>query len=593
MSLQSTYKQFLAAPNPSFLAENASLHYITTLVTLNGANEIAKHLKNQALELKKKEEKFLDAVEGQNALAVEVHTTVEFLTGGGAYLPSLDDNFLADRIVTFPIIHIVTFDGNGKIVQIRQSWDQGSLLKLIDVIGRTGRNWPIRDGKDQIKLILSSVKSTGQTSVEAQQPEVVDRSRSNSSNVTRDPHASLSLFAPRSKNTDDSLPAIVAPRASAKPPPRDYHDLFVGNDSDNSPASPSKGARATDRTESPSRPPVIPSKSGAGKNYGPSRLFEVDDDDVVDSPVRPSPPKDHSAEHFYRPNPKKYQHFDFADGSEAQDVPKQAPLKKTESKHGSQWSFDDFATPQKNVPTKVLRNNDIRHWGNSDDEVEESPVKIKKENKPRKDAETHFEFIDDGTPEGQPRLIGRPRGAGQNTGLGLYKNNLYDDDNGGTAGGDEPRTINTIANTKDRRKDFDPSFSMTDDSPASKPSQQQANREDRAKVIKMMDANWTATDASPSQKENVPTSPTASRPNTGTGKGPLSESTNTMSNRNDNPRGIVTAGDGMGGKKGTGRQWGFGDDSDVEVELSNKPSKYRTGKTQGKNQATGGDFWDF
>lgn len=107
MALQTAYKQFLAAPNPSFLAEDASLHYITTLVTLNGPNEIAKHLKSQDHELKKKEEKFLDVVEGHNALAVEVHTTMEFLTGGGAYLPSLDDNFLADRIVTFPIVSMI------------------------------------------------------------------------------------------------------------------------------------------------------------------------------------------------------------------------------------------------------------------------------------------------------------------------------------------------------------------------------------------------------------------------------------------------------------------------------------------------------
>jgi hypothetical protein len=43
-------------------------------------------------------------VEGTNALAVEVHTTLELLSGGGSYLPGLDDNFLADRIVTFPIV---------------------------------------------------------------------------------------------------------------------------------------------------------------------------------------------------------------------------------------------------------------------------------------------------------------------------------------------------------------------------------------------------------------------------------------------------------------------------------------------------------
>jgi len=104
MALQAAYQQFLAAPNPALLASNASLHYITTLVTLNGSSEIIKHLNGQNHELNKAEEKVLDVVEGANALAVEVHTTIEFLSGGGAYLPGLDDNFLADRTVTFPIV---------------------------------------------------------------------------------------------------------------------------------------------------------------------------------------------------------------------------------------------------------------------------------------------------------------------------------------------------------------------------------------------------------------------------------------------------------------------------------------------------------
>ena len=104
MALQAAYKQFLAAPNPSFLAQDASLHYITTLVTLNGSSEIIKHLNRQSHDLTKKEELFLDVVEGPKSIAVEAHTTIEFLTGGGSYLPSLDDNFLADRVVTFPIV---------------------------------------------------------------------------------------------------------------------------------------------------------------------------------------------------------------------------------------------------------------------------------------------------------------------------------------------------------------------------------------------------------------------------------------------------------------------------------------------------------
>jgi hypothetical protein len=106
MALQSVFKQFLAAPNPAFLADNASIHYITTLVTLNSSSEIIKHLSLLTHQLKKKEENFLDVIESENALAVEVETTIEFLTGGGPYLPGLDDNFLADRTVTFPIVRI-------------------------------------------------------------------------------------------------------------------------------------------------------------------------------------------------------------------------------------------------------------------------------------------------------------------------------------------------------------------------------------------------------------------------------------------------------------------------------------------------------
>jgi hypothetical protein len=118
MALRTAYEQFLAAPNPIFLADNASLHYITTLVTLNGASGIVKHLKAQDHELRKREEKFLDVVEGPNSLAVETHTTIEFLAGGGSYLPSLDDNFLVDRIVTFPIVSAICQTPNSLLITI-------------------------------------------------------------------------------------------------------------------------------------------------------------------------------------------------------------------------------------------------------------------------------------------------------------------------------------------------------------------------------------------------------------------------------------------------------------------------------------------
>lgn len=104
MALQSAYQQFLTTSNPSLLADDASLHYITTLTSIHGSAEIVKHLRSQDHELKKNEQKVLDAVEASNALVLEVQTGLEFQTGGGAYLPSLDDNFLADRKVIFPIV---------------------------------------------------------------------------------------------------------------------------------------------------------------------------------------------------------------------------------------------------------------------------------------------------------------------------------------------------------------------------------------------------------------------------------------------------------------------------------------------------------
>ncbi|KAH8593583.1 hypothetical protein B0O99DRAFT_662498 [Bisporella sp. PMI_857] len=615
MALQATYKQFLAAPNSSLLASDASLHYITTLTSLNGSPEIIKHLKSQDLDLKKKEEKILDVVEGPNSIAAEIHTTIEFVNGGGAYLPKLDDNFLADRVVNFPVIHIVSFDGDGKILQVRQSWDQGSLLKSIDVIGKTGRNWPIRDGNDQAKLIANSAKAVGKPSDDAQDNGGIRRARENSNNVTRDPHASLSLFAPREKVNAEALPAAVAPRASAKPPPRDYNELFVGNESDRSPSSPSRAFASPPQS-------VVAPKFGAGKNYAPSRLFDVEgDDEVGESPNKPL-------------NPKKYQHFTFADGSDPQDAPIPTPSKGAKGKHGTTWDFEHFTTPAKPVPSKVLRPSNDRHWGPNEDDITETPVVFKRVDKPRKDAQTHFEFQDDGTPEEQRRIVGRPRGAGTNTGMGLYTNNLYDDEESGHIRAEHKPSTN-LANVKDRRKDFDPHFVLTDDSPIGKAGSHHVG-ETRSKAVKMMDANWSAYDQSPNQKENVPLSPTTTRPGS---KGPLSETTNVpihagkgisiagdgmggrkapvdasnaaqkginiagdgMGGRRvpleagiSGQKGINIGGDGMGGKKGSGRGWGIGDESDVEEETSNsKPSKYRTGKTAGKVQSTGGDFWDF
>lgn len=380
------------------------------------------------------------------------------------------------------------------------------------------------------------------------------------------------MFAPRDSQEGESLPAVVAPRASAKPTPRDYSELFAGDEEDDV-ASPGKARR--ERSVSPAK--SIAPKGGAGKNYQPSRLFENDEN----SPA----PKPNQRESMYRPNPKKFNHFDFDDGSNPQETPIFHQSRQGKAKGASQWDFDSFNTPEKPKPKNLPQQ--VRHWGTDDDVVEQTPLGQPKQDKPRKDAETHFEFIDDGTPEVSRRMIGRPRGTGMNNGLGLYENNLYDSD--GTPGNKtlDEKPASGIVPTKDRSKDFEPHFELTDK--VAPVNENKKVPEDQAKHVKMMEKSWQSYDASPgpNQKENARPTPAA-----------LSETTNALKNRNNNQnKGISTAGDGMGGKKGSGRQWGFGDDSDGEEHnrLNSSNGAFMSGKRQGNasQTASGGGFWDF
>ena len=104
MALQAAYRQFLAAPNSSALAADASLHYITTTTSFHGPTEIIKHLSSLRNQVKKPKEDLLQVVEGRNAIAVETETSLEFVSSGGVYLPGLDDNFVADHIVFLAIV---------------------------------------------------------------------------------------------------------------------------------------------------------------------------------------------------------------------------------------------------------------------------------------------------------------------------------------------------------------------------------------------------------------------------------------------------------------------------------------------------------
>jgi hypothetical protein len=238
----------------------------------------------------------------------------------------------------------VQFDVNQKISQIRLYWDQGSLLKQVEVIGSRSRNWPIRDGKDQVRLIARSATAEQTATPEpsfsrrstksSDEVAINSRSRGSTTSATGDPHASLSLFAPRDVNAEEDEERISAPSyaraSSAKPPSRDLTDILSGSH-ERVPATPDAHIR------SPS-----PAKAGANKNYGPIRLFD-DQEPTGKSPERAT-----------KTNPKKYNHFEFGDGEEAQAASK--PTRNV--KHQSQWNFEDFVTPDK--PRVKVRTQDKR-----------------------------------------------------------------------------------------------------------------------------------------------------------------------------------------------------------------------------------------
>ncbi|KAI1819203.1 hypothetical protein F4861DRAFT_159001 [Xylaria intraflava] len=595
MALAAVYQQFLASPNPSQLAENATLNYITTTTVVRGSSDIIQHLNTSRRQIKKKKENVLSLIHGQNAIAAEIETSLEFVISGASYLPGLDDNFLTDRTVSLAIMHIVTFDNDGKIVNMRQSWDQGALLKQLDIIGKTGRNWPIRDSTDQIRMIENCVKLTSDASSADSQSSVGMPDRSRDKNAMRDPHASLSLFQSREELEETRAP-VISPRGGPRPRQRGFAEI-LGDEPDDVPdtpstgyqsASPSKviaprggprprqrdfaeilGDEPVDGLESldPSRGRVasgsgVAPKAGSSKNFQPNRLFEVDE-------VRSDSPEDiKSPDRFYRPHPKKYNHFEFVDGTDTQDapppLPESTPLK---TKHTSQWSFDDFVTPVKVQPSRTInqQQQQTREWELGNDET---PKILPAQGKARRDAEAHFEFMDDGDKVVDHRPA-RPRGATQNSGLSLYQNNLYDEEEGnGVTSTEGQQPLGAITNRKDRGRDFDAHWAMTDNPSPEKPGAQAHVSDDRKKAVKMMEANWAPYDESPAQKENKPS---AAR---------------NGSKANDD-RGISIAGDGMGGGKGSNRNWFFGEEDTAQ---SAQPVAGRKPAAAAKSSSFNWDF---
>lgn len=429
-------------------------------------------------------------------------------------------------------------------------WDQGSLLKSVEVVGNRGKNWPLRDGQDQLRVISSSVEASLSTSMSNASLAEEHRGRFDSKSGSTAAQSNGQTFTPRKFEREDSPSSSVGPRASAKPPQRDYHDLFAagadfGHERSQSPSKPNPvkvGAGKNfhevrlfndeslnqpdqpgpERSRSPSK--TNPTKAGARKNYHDVRLFSNEPLDPRD----PMSPEKISI----KTNPKKHQHFEF--GEEPLNI--QANNDKS-SKHASQWDFSDFVTPEKSRSRRPGHTD--RHFGWSDDEeeVKQPPIHRQQKPHPRKDAAAHFDFNDDATPKATAHE--RPRTRDANERMGLYQDHVNLGDPGKKAGGAVPAPAPapavatgekmplgniTNVNAQGHKKNFSSQFEMSDASPTTLKNENPARNlpETKKKATKTMEASWSMYDDSP----------------------PV-----------DKHKGINIQGDGMGSRKGGEKPW--------------------------------------
>jgi hypothetical protein len=166
---------------------------------------------------------------------------------------------------------------------------------------------------------------------------------------------------------------------------------------------------------------------------------------------------------------------------------------------------------------------------------EGSPVRRPVVHKARPTNDPQFEFVDDGTPEGQKKES--TKGRIGNKGMGLYQDHVLhyaDNDEDEASKGDVKRSLNDISmqtKSDNRKKDFGSQWEMNDNSPANNGTKGSKLNMNQEKVLKTMDANWGH---EPSPKA----------------------------------RGINIAGNGMGGRKGTESSWGIYDESPEKDENS-------------------------
>ena len=382
-------------------------------------------------------------------------------------------------------------------------------MKQVEAIGRTGRNWPIRSGQDQAKLISQSAKVSGQsqaTSAVSQTSNNAPTSneQSQSGKSANDFHTRLFATGGEEHRSAPNDPSF-APRESAKPQAREWNELFAGEGKEVDRAPSPAGIRSPDQ-------PIL--KSGAGRNFQENRLF---DDAAPDNRGRSPDGK--------RVDPTKFDHFEFGNG---EDAPDNRSTSRNNSNQVSKLGFENFNTPEKLAPRPNFEQE--RHFGYGIDEDDPpSPPKRNIIHAPRPDADPHFRITDQNTP----------------------------------VAAEKQRPLSNVTNTAaDRRRDdMDSHSNIGQDTNPKKPGGHQA-RSDQT-------SSWSFQDmaeATPAKTQKI-------YKTAGDGMGGRSntrfweiggdeQEPEQYGGKGGVKQVYKTAGNGMGGRKGHGLSWSIGQDED-------------------------------
>jgi hypothetical protein len=191
--------------------------------------------------------------------------------------------------------------------------------------------------------------------------------------------------------------------------------------------------------------------------------------------------------------------------------------------------------------------------------VETSPVRVERVYKARPGTGHQFEFEDDGTPAAR-KTQAPTKGGLSNNGQGLYKDHVTgNDDDEGTAHGDN-RALNDVTKVvknENRSKDFGAHWDMNDNTPVGKSNENQRLNKPTHQATK---SNFGFYDESPQQgyKINIAGNGMGNRAGTQFSLFDQEPEPDVDDRSIGNHKGIKATGDGMGGRKGADKSfWDF------------------------------------